>query len=392
MLMDELPIFLSYRQADGMELARWVHDALQGRTVMANERSLSIPKTISAYFDEAAPPVGNWREHLKNKLRSARALIVICSPGVATELPEDILYSEIRWWIKHRKNNPPILITPTGQQWIPNPIKKQWPYAQTINLFIRNPVTNKKLTNQGALEALVQRILQGIQMRLRGIDGENATIVLPDKSQTKAGIENLPGIYTWEKDRHGRYICCNENYARAAGFDSPHAMVGKTDDDMPWRTLANFFRQGDQKVMNAESPARELVQEKEIMVDRVADILVTENQLLTQDGACVGVVGFFVDITGKQVESIIGQKNSDDGFNLGPEFGNQVFSNREASVFKGLLRKFPSEYIAKLLNIKKTEVEAHTASIMKKLQCQTHGDIIITSIRSGLPVFLFGLE
>ncbi len=239
---------------------------------------------------------------------------------------------------------------------------------------------------------MVLRILQGIQMRLRGMDGENATIVSPDKSQTKTGIENLPGIYAWEKDRHGRYIWCNENYARAAGFDSPHAMIGKTDDDMPWRSLANFFRQGDQKVMNAESPARNLVNEKEIMVDRVADILVTENQLLTNDGICVGVTGFFLDITGTYVEPVIGQNNSDGEFNLGPEFGNQVFSNLEASVFKGLLRKFPSEHIAKLLNITKPEVEAHTASIMQKLQCQTHGDIIATSIRSGLPVFLFGLD
>lgn len=201
---------------------------------------------------------------------------------------------------------------------------------------------------------------------------------------------NIPGLYTWEKDKYFRYINCNDNYARAAGFDSPQAMIGKSDDDMPWRTLADIFRQGDQGVLDAKSPARTHVQETEIMADRVADILVTENQLLSKEGKCVGVTGYFLDITGKQlVPATLGDQPRY-VFNLGPQFGDQTFSSVEASVFKGILRKFESEQIASVIGISKAEVESTIKNIMLKLQCTTIGDVVATAIRAGLPLSLFG--
>lgn len=383
--MNELPIFVSYRQDDGMELARWVFQSIQGKTIYASEGTIQIPKTISVYFDQSTPPVSDWGKYLEKELERACVFIVVCSPGSASEFENDALYFEIRWWVTNRPNIPPILITPVGQRWIPKPIQERWPKAQTLNLSLAG-------SSDAILQASVERILNGITLQVRGLLVESGTFVLPIEAQSAAGMENHPGFYSWEKDKSGRYIRCNENYAKAAGFDSPHAMIGKTDYDMPWRSLADFFRQGDQKVMNAESPAREHVQEKEIMADRVADILVTENQLLTRSGACVGVTGYFLDITGKQIVPDTTQNKTNGDFQLGPAFGNQILTHSEAEVFKGLLRKFPAERIATILNITKSEVESHTASIMRKLQCQTLGDVIVTAIRNGLPFHLFGLR
>src|SRR5437870_1639862 len=104
-------------------------------------------------------------------------------------------------------------------------------------------------------------------------------------------------VYTWEKDKNFRYIKCNEHYAMAAGLDSPHSIVGKSDDDMPWRSLADYFRRGDQMLMDGRI-SRDNIQEKEIMFNRTADILVTERQLLNSYGHCIGVTGHFIDITG----------------------------------------------------------------------------------------------
>jgi len=389
--VNELPIFISYRQDDAKELARWLHDSLQGRTIFDSEGSLEIPKTLGVYFDQATPPVNNWRDYLERELNRSRVLLVVCSPNAATERSNDVLYFEIRWWITNRGDNSPILITPSGQRWIPQPIKERWPNAQTINAVIRDPLTDA-MTNPAILHADVARVLDGIAQRVRGLHIENGVVSFPSQSKNDDPAVNLPGLYTWEKDKNFRYIRCNENYSRAAGFDSPRAMIGKSDDDMPWRSLADDFRCGDQKVMDAESPARVHVHEKEIMVDRVADILVTENQILTESGKCVGVTGYFLDITGMELTPKSIRKNLDHEFRLGPEFGDQCFSDVEASVFKGILRKFSSARIAAALSISKAEVETHTASIMQKLQCRTLGDVIVTAIRAGLPLLLFGLE
>ena len=378
--MNELPIFLSYRQDDGSDLGRWLHDSLQGRTMSARDGALEVPKTLSVYFDQSTSPVSDWQSHLKRELERARVLLVICSPGAATEFPDDFFYLEIRWWIENRSGSPPILITPSGQKWIPAPIKQLWPMAQTIDLSF-----NDRLT----LDLGIHRILDGIASRVREVYVEDGSIALPGEHRDVPGL-NLPGLFTWEKDKDFRYIACNENYARAAGFDSPHAMIGKSDDDMPWRSLAPYFRQGDQSVMNAEAPARKFVHEKEIMVDREADILVTESQLVTQNGACVGVTGFFLDITGTHLVPVPLLNAPEAEFRLGPEFGDQSFTSVEANVFKGLLSRFPAGWIASELGIAKAEVEAHTSTIMHKLQCRTLGDVIATAIRSGLPYSLFG--
>ncbi len=166
---------------------------------------------------------------------------------------------------------------------------------------------------------------------------------------------NLAGLYTWEKDRYFRYIRCNDNYARAAGYDSPHAMIGKSDNEMPWNALADFFREGDQRVLDLKPPARMHVQEKEIMVDRVADILVCENQLMTQDNMCVGVTGYFLDITGQELITTSKDMHVNDDFHLGAEFGNQSLTPAEAKILRGVLKRWTSKELAQRLGMHGSE-------------------------------------
>ena len=204
-------------------------------------------------------------------------------------------------------------------------------------------------------------------------------------------MTNLPGLFTWEKDRNFRYIRCNDNYAAAAGFESAKAILGKSDDDMPWRSRADFFRSGDQQVISGAGPHRINIEEKEIMVDRVADILVTEKQLLDHRGECVGLTGYFLDITGHRLVPRDGGYCKDErGFYLGNEFGGEFLSAIEAEVFKGMMKVQSAEKIGIDLNLSRSTVESHIQSIKQKLQCITDGDVIATAIRSGLPLTLFG--
>lgn len=193
------------------------------------------------------------------------------------------------------------------------------------------------------------------------------------------------GLYTWQKDKRFRYINCSESYARAAGFDSPQAIIGKTDDDMPWRSLADFFRAGDQGVMDGTDLTRQLKKEQEIMVDRVADILVTENQLLLKNNDCIGVTGFFVDISGYSLTKKSGMFSTDKRkFYLGESFGHEYLTRKEWHVLREvLLGKSAAQIAIESFRSKRT-IEAQIASLKSKFQCDTKGDLIHTAVSHGL--------
>lgn len=388
--MDELPVFISYRADDAVDLARTISNSLQGRTVFASNVSIVVPKTITVFFDRTTPPVEDWKPFFDKELDRALVLIVICSPGSATEFANDYFYKEIRWWIGNQEKTAPILVTPNGREWIPPPLKDKWPNAQTIDINQRLyiPFSSTEFLS----DADRTRFLTGIIDRIGSQDGTGNLIQVPGVLSNKNCYDDIQNLYVWEKNKEGLYIACNDNYARMAGFDSPSAVLGKCDDDMPWKSLAEFFRDGDHKVMDAEFPSRRNVQEIEIMVDRVANILVNENQLLTKNNECVGVVGSFVDITNFALQPSSTPNKPIDQFALGSDFGGETLSGVECNVLKGVLRKFSSNQIAVELGIGKSEVDSCVLSIMRKLQCSSSGDIIATAVRAGLPFSIFGLS
>lgn len=193
----------------------------------------------------------------------------------------------------------------------------------------------------------------------------------------------------WKKDRLGRYISANEIYAEIAGLDSPHSIVGKTDDDMPWRDLADFFRAGDQLVMNGIGSERVLVHEKEISVYGELDILVTESQLiLPSSGEIVGVTGSFTDITGhKIVENEaaghydIGQKK----YFLPIEFGEGSYlTQAQARVLQKTCQGGSAKHIAHELGIKEKTVYSHIDAIKKKLGASSKSDLAVIANEHGI--------
>jgi DNA-binding CsgD family transcriptional regulator len=331
------------------------------------------------------PAVPDWNDEHFRALEQARALIVICTPGSAKELThrKDWLYHEIRWWVENRSPTAPILIAPYGNDWLPDPISAKWPNLQLVNVSSTTGQWGKKVRAD-----LTQRLLRSIA--LISASGNTGGSSQPATNQgSEDGMLNTPSLYTWEKDKHFRYIRCNENYARIAGQDSPAAMIGKTDDDMPWRGLANFFRAGDQQVISGTAP-REHVTEQEIAVDGAMDILVSENQMLNSRGECLGLSGYFVDITGHQLVPRDSSLTEAASLSLGKEFGNAHLSEVEGRVLKGMLSAHSEQKMASILNISRGEVESHIRSIKLKLQCSTEGDVIVAAMRAGLPLALFG--
>jgi len=127
------PIFICYRQVDGLAAARRLHELLDKREVTGPKGELI---RFDVYLDQTMPAVADWREIHRPYLEKARALIVICSPGAKIdEGPDDWVHKEIKWWLDHRKTVP-ILIDPLRQgiRYVPVPIRERWPEIQRIPL------------------------------------------------------------------------------------------------------------------------------------------------------------------------------------------------------------------------------------------------------------------
>lgn len=374
--MKELLVFIAYRGDDGLSAARLVRDSIEGRSIFLRQGSLVEPRTVSVYFDRETPISDNWRMGQENFLADAHVMLLICSPGAAMEFsPVDELYAEIRWWLANR-SAPPLLVTTVGQRWIPRIVLEHHGEPQTV------PVDDP---------SLVDRILAGFEALIIPPGEETASMA----ARTEWGRHTPAGLYIWEKDKNFRYVSANDNYARAAGYDSAEAMIGKTDDDTAWRQLADYFRSGDQSVIDSKDPHRIHIAEVELMVDRVAQILVTESRIVSRSGSCLGVTGFFIEAATMPPQMPAALEllrlGEDASINLGPDFGEMHLSGLEGAILKGLLCDMGVPVIAERLRLEVNEVNSVIQSLLNKLGAQTIGDIVMTSIRSGLPLRLFNL-
>jgi hypothetical protein len=366
----DLRIFLSYRRDDGEEFARLINDSLHGSSISTADGGISI----SMFFDQASTPVADWEVLFQRELESSGVWILICSPGTLHRFTdtEDFLYKEIDWWIKNRRDIAPVVLTPKGLRWVPASIKEAWPNLNTIDIDL--PVG-------GRINPLVrERILDGVLQRSPGFR-KFTNGLGPDGG-------NQLFLYSWRKDKNLKYICCNENYARAAGLDSPASIVGMDDYQMPWRELADYFREGDRHVIDAKLPSRYHVLEKEIMVDRVADILVTENQLRGSGDRCLGVDGYFIDVTDSQIPEALKRGGSYGSIPLGGELGGVELSVVERDIIAHILSNYPKEYISNQMSLPQREVEEHIRLLRVKLQARSDGELVDVAMRNAVPLFI----
>ncbi len=376
--MIEINTFISYRKSDGSDLGIWYYKNMQGDNFVSN----STVYSLSTNMDIGIPARSEWKITIDTNLEKADFLTIVCSPNaVLRNEGDDYLFYEIEWWIKNRKNNPPILIALTehGVFNVPKIIHNAWKNLQVLTL-------SKNATELEHTKYLSAEIKVFKESIWRGI-------VKPSKfdiTNTTNSLICIPGIYTWKKDKYGKYIEVNENYARAAGFDSPKSMIGKTDYQMPWRNLAKFFIEGDNKIMNDNEAGRIGVFEKEIMVDKVVDIIVYESPLKDTSNRIIGVVGQFFEradfLTYNASQEFVFDEN---GLYLNSKFGNAFLDLMEISVFKGLLKNTPKSKLASELNITTQRLKEIILGMQLKFQCTTEKEIIYIAIQEGLPIKLF---
>jgi len=158
-------VFICYRQDDGDRLAAWLFEVLDGKSLPRGpERTQST--VLSVYFDKAAAAIGDWRTIHAPSLETAKALVVICTPGAfAKQGDEDWVHREIDWWLKHR-TSPPILVD-AGRgdgRWIPEAIKKKWPHAQRVNIDLEKYDNSDDETKSRLKQQVVTQITHGVTL------------------------------------------------------------------------------------------------------------------------------------------------------------------------------------------------------------------------------------
>lgn len=120
----------------------------------------------------------------------------------------------------------------------------------------------------------------------------------------QAVMDNIPQLIFW-KDSDLKYLGCNQNFAKAAGVESPADIVGKSDYDLAWKKEeADAFRQDDMEVISSGQPKYHII-EPQLQADGKQTWADTNKiPMLNAAGEIVGVLGTYEDITErKQAEA-----------------------------------------------------------------------------------------
>ncbi len=179
-------------------------------------------------------------------------------------------------------------------------------------------------------------------------------------------IISLDNIYCFSKNKQGIYLFCNDNFAEAAGADSPSQVVGKTDDALVWKKQKDFFQDGDRKAIWGNP----LVNEKEIQIQEngIKEILTTKIALTNHSSRIVGVVGSFIELP-QEVDKAIGHYNHiKDGVQLDGKFNNVFLTRRNIIVYYWLMKnKKPPQIACIIDDLTLDGVWYHIRSLYQKL-------------------------
>ncbi len=119
--------------------------------------------------------------------------------------------------------------------------------------------------------------------------------------QILEGILNSIQVRVFWKDRNFRYLGCNTPFARDAGFEKPEDLIGKDDYAMGWCEQADLYRSDDRAVIESGIPRYFIKEPQKTPEGKLITLLTSKVPLRDSDGSIIGVLGTYIDITGKKI-------------------------------------------------------------------------------------------
>lgn len=109
-------------------------------------------------------------------------------------------------------------------------------------------------------------------------------------------VENIPIRVFW-KDLDSNYLGCNSLFAQDAGMASPNDVVGKSDDQLPWRGQAEQYRADDRRVMGSGTAELGYEEPQTTPKGQRAWLRMSKVPLKDFKGTVYGLLGVYEDVT-----------------------------------------------------------------------------------------------
>jgi two-component system, cell cycle sensor histidine kinase and response regulator CckA len=154
----------------------------------------------------------------------------------------------------------------------------------------------------------LEKLKTGLEEEI--VERKNVETILAKQSELLNNIlNNVPYNIFW-KDKNSVYLGCNRAFAESVGLETPDKIIGKKDNDLPWKEEeSEHFREVDEKVINEGISLFDI--EKEITPGHgdKKTIVVSRVPLKDQEGNIFAVLGIYYDITEKKnIEETLKQK------------------------------------------------------------------------------------
>ncbi len=163
------------------------------------------------------------------------------------------------------------------------------------------PLINR---SSGKLEGVIEYI-RDITKRRRAEEAltekhreleETAQELEQSRNMLQLILESIPARVFW-KDRDLRYLGCNTQFARDAGFDDPWELLGRNDFAMGWQEQADLYRADDRQIMESRRSKINIVEPQTTPAGATIWLNTSKVPLSGSDGEVFGVLGVYEDIT-----------------------------------------------------------------------------------------------
>lgn len=109
-------------------------------------------------------------------------------------------------------------------------------------------------------------------------------------------IYHAPNYIFW-KDANLIYRGCNYNFAQVAGLDNPEQIVGKSDQELPWKQTAYLYQAEDREIL----ASNQAILNKEVPMvlggSEIRMLSVSKVPLYGSDKKISAILGIYIDIT-----------------------------------------------------------------------------------------------
>jgi PAS domain S-box-containing protein len=140
----------------------------------------------------------------------------------------------------------------------------------------------------------------------------------------QAVLNSIPVRVFW-KDKNSKYLGCNMPFARDAGFEKPEDVIGKDDRAMGWREQAELYRADDRGVIESGNARLHIEEPQTTPSGEQITLLTSKVPLRDVNGAIVGVLGTYQDITERKRAEIILQESERQLSSIYETVGDVIF-------------------------------------------------------------------